>query len=551
MGTVNLGKIAFSWKGVYAAGTTYSKQDVVSYNGDSYVCIADATIGVTPTVNGPKWQLFAQGTQGVSSSAGEVIYHNGTTLAALAAGTAGQVLTVNSSGMPSWGTPDVRSGTKVKKLCNASKNRQTACYRNFGVIMNDNTVRRWGRNDNYNLGDGTTFARSTPVRPGFPTGFPGAAELYETHDGARYCLDVNGKLWSWGYNGYGQLGANDTTARTVPFYASGLSTSSIYNKTVVQVATAGGNEGYQSVLVLCSDGTVHSCGYNGYGQLGLGDVTQRNQFVQLPVLANVIQLVTGRERYTACYAVTSDGKLYSWGYNGDGQLGDGGVTQANLPVQRTGGTLAGKTIVKAFGGYMCAFALDSTGTLHGWGTNVTYGPLGNGTLANQFTPVQCATSVADCYTTTYDYPVTLIKKTDGTLWGCGAGNYSANGVVAATVSSTFVQLPVGNTVVKAVIGGTGSYNFGAALLTNGTVYVWGYNGNGQLGVGDVTVRSSPVLAPIGVRTVTDIAAYGNTSEGGLVFLMDDGQVMVSGYAGQYMNGDYNSNNSYTPLPIVF
>lgn len=94
MGTVSLGKIAFSYKGSYAVTSTYFRQDVVTLNGDSYVCLLDNTLGVSPQNNPTKWQLFAQGTAGVSSSAGELVYNNGGALAALAPGVAGQVLTV-------------------------------------------------------------------------------------------------------------------------------------------------------------------------------------------------------------------------------------------------------------------------------------------------------------------------------------------------------------------------------------------------------------------------------------------------------------------------
>jgi hypothetical protein len=70
MGTVSLGKIAFTWRGAYDASATYARQDVVGHNGDSFVCLADATTSVTPHANSPAWDLFAQGTQGVSSLPG-------------------------------------------------------------------------------------------------------------------------------------------------------------------------------------------------------------------------------------------------------------------------------------------------------------------------------------------------------------------------------------------------------------------------------------------------------------------------------------------------
>ncbi len=328
---------------------------------------------------------------------------------------------------------------------------------------------------------------------------------------------------------------------------SANASNSIAGKTVTQLALNCGTEGYNSTLVLCSDGSVHACGYNGYGQLGLGDTNQRNNFVQLPVLAGITQIAAGRERYTAYYAVKNDGTLYSWGYNGNGQLGDGSSNQANVAMPRTGGSLVGKTIVKVFGAYVHTFALDSTGALHAWGTN-DYGQLGNGNLANQFTPVQVATNVADVYAGSYDYPLTFLKKTDKTLWACGAGAYWGNS--NGSNSGNFVQVPVGNTVVKAVHGGTGSYNYGAALLENGTVYAWGYNGNGALGLGDATNRSSVELVRIAQRRVVDISSYGASSEQGLVFLLDDGQVLASGYAGEAQLPEDDSETSYVPYPVI-
>ena len=65
MGTVSLGKIAFTWRGSYDASATYARQDVVGHHGDSFVCLTDATTGVAPHANSPAWDLFAQGTQGV------------------------------------------------------------------------------------------------------------------------------------------------------------------------------------------------------------------------------------------------------------------------------------------------------------------------------------------------------------------------------------------------------------------------------------------------------------------------------------------------------
>jgi len=555
MTTVSLGKIAFKWRSTYNPATTYMKQDVVVYLGSSFVCVLDNTVGVTPIDSAAAWDLFAQGTTGVSSSSGEIIYNNGSGLVALPAGVSGQVLTVNAGGLPVWATPQVRSATKVLKLPENAANTQPNSYRKMGVIMTDGSIRAWGQQSYYLLGDGTTFSRSYPTRTAFPPTFPGASKLYYWYDMQAACIDANGQLWLWGNNDYGSCGNGNLLVTRVPFNASADALNSINGKTVIQVALSCGQQNALSTVVLCSDGTVHSCGYNAYGQLGDGSTTSKSRFSQVPVLANIAQIASGREALTSYYAITAAGALYSWGYNGDGQLGDGGTTNATIPVLRTGGSLSGKVITKVFAGPNYAMAIDSLGNLHAWGTNVTYGNLGNGTLANQFTPVQSVTgNVADVYIGQYDYPITYIKKTDNSLWACGAGDYWANGVTpVGTNTGTFTQISFGGVgIQKAIHGGSGTYNFGAALLTNGQVRVWGYNGNGALGVGDVTARSNAnSVALSGNRTVVDICAYGGGSEQGMVMLLDDGQLFAVGYGGGSQLPEDDSEASYTPMPVVF
>ncbi len=105
MATVNLGSIKFNWKGAYSGATAYVVDDVVESGGNSYVCIA-ATTGNTPP-NATYWELMAsKGTDtSVATTQGDVLYHDGTSLARLGAGTSGQVLQTGGAGAnPSWTT---------------------------------------------------------------------------------------------------------------------------------------------------------------------------------------------------------------------------------------------------------------------------------------------------------------------------------------------------------------------------------------------------------------------------------------------------------------
>ena len=103
MAQINLGSIKFNWKGTYAGGTAYVVDDVVYYNGSSYVCILAST-GNLPT-DTTYWQLMAEGgdVATVLTTQGDILYRDGSGLQRLAAGTSGQLLQTGGSGAnPSW-----------------------------------------------------------------------------------------------------------------------------------------------------------------------------------------------------------------------------------------------------------------------------------------------------------------------------------------------------------------------------------------------------------------------------------------------------------------
>jgi hypothetical protein len=113
MATVNLGSIKFKWKGTYSGATAYTVDDVVEYNGSSYICILAST-GNLPTNATYFEQMSQKGTDAdllsiASTAQGDLYYNNGGAIARLGAGTSGQYLQTNGAGAnPAWGT--VNSG---------------------------------------------------------------------------------------------------------------------------------------------------------------------------------------------------------------------------------------------------------------------------------------------------------------------------------------------------------------------------------------------------------------------------------------------------------
>ncbi len=145
MATINLGAIKFKWQGAYNAGTAYTVDDVVSYNGSSYICILAST-GNLPT-NATYWEQMAQGSDLGSISGlaqGDIFYYDGSDFQRLGAGTSGQVLQTNGTGAnPSWGTVssdfvNLGSGTVSTTVSTLSiDGYYTSDYDNYIIIIND------------------------------------------------------------------------------------------------------------------------------------------------------------------------------------------------------------------------------------------------------------------------------------------------------------------------------------------------------------------------------------------------------------------------------
>jgi hypothetical protein len=152
MATVNLGSIKFKWKGTYAGGTAYTIDDVVSYNGSSYICILAST-GNLPTNATYFEQMSAKGADGTNgtngtdltstlTTQGDILYRDGSGLVRLGAGTSGQALITGGAGAnPSWG--DAGGGVLLQyKLSSDSTNRtQSGNFSNNGFSNTlDNTI---------------------------------------------------------------------------------------------------------------------------------------------------------------------------------------------------------------------------------------------------------------------------------------------------------------------------------------------------------------------------------------------------------------------------
>jgi len=144
MAIVNLGSIKFNWQGAYNGATAYSVDDVVSYNGSSYVCTAAST-GNLPTDTNFWDQMSSAGTDGTDltttlTTQGDLVYRDGSGLQRLGAGTAGQVLQTGGTGAnPSWGTVS----SDMVKLAGVDLSGSSATSYDFTQFMDDSVYRSY------------------------------------------------------------------------------------------------------------------------------------------------------------------------------------------------------------------------------------------------------------------------------------------------------------------------------------------------------------------------------------------------------------------------
>lgn len=227
------------------------------------------------------------------------------------------------------------------------------------------TLWAWGRNTEYQLGDGTKIDRLVPTQIGAATNWSTVA-AGDTHSVARTSL---GGLWAWGGNSAGQIGNATIVAVTQP--------AQIGLETWAAVAAAGGH-----TVGIRANGTLFTWGLNGNGQLGVGDILGRSAPVQVGEGSDWA-LISAGSNFTL--AVKTDGTLWSWGSNGeldsDGQLGLGTRFDTLWPTKV--GTTNNWVAISA--GKAHALGVQSDGTMLVWGRNKE-GQLGLGDRVSRNVP---------------------------------------------------------------------------------------------------------------------------------------------------------------------
>jgi alpha-tubulin suppressor-like RCC1 family protein len=300
----------------------------------------------------------------------------------------------------------------------------------------------------------------------------GAVATGTAHDLA---LKADGTVRAWGSNSYGQLGDSTTTSRTTPTQVSGLTN-------VVAIAT-----GSRFSLAVKADGTVWSWGDNAYGQLGAASPSYRAAAAQITALTGVVAVAAGDSH---ALAVKQDGTVWSWGRNDQGQLGDGTTTNRSTPVQVLG--IGGVSLVEAGDAFSIAIetAGANSGRVWAWGKN-DKGQVGDGATATRLVPVRLPIVPASrAIAAGADWAAAV--DADGVVWtwGGNASGQLGTGVGANRASPAEVAgLPP---ILSVAAGST----FGLGASANGSAWAWGSNGKGQFGMSVDTCASAVCAIPV-------------------------------------------------------
>ena len=388
------------------------------------------------------------------------------------------------------------------------------------AIKNNGSLWAWGKNNFGQLGLGDTTPRSSPVQVGSYTNWE-QVHSYETTRAIR----TDGTLWACGYNNNGQIGNNSRTNQSIFVqigllnnwrYVTGSNATTLalrneYQEPISNLRGMGYNTqgqlgnntsthrsspvlvgshtdwtqitcGY-TVTAVKPDGTLWAWGRNGYGQLGLGDITHRSIPTQVGALSDWKQ-TTGIS--SNILAIKTDGTLWTWGYNSNLLFDPNPIVgKYSSPIQV--GSLNDWSVIESGDGTTVA-AIKTDGTLWTWGYHNWWGVLGLGDTVDRSSPVQVG-SLTDWKQVAVSQSHMIAIKTDGTLWSWGVNVNGELGLGNTTNKSSPVQ--VGSlTDWKKVATGTNTSPI-LALKTDGTLWSWGENGRGELGLGDIISRSSP------------------------------------------------------------
>ena len=473
----------------------------------------DAGSGGTPTVNSSVAVQRGAGTGWRSVSAGDFY--------TCAISTAGSLYCWGKNYFNAIGTGApinslVASPTQVAALGTgvtmASTGRTHACALKAGGVY------CWGENDYGGLGDGSTTDRALPV---LVAALPSPITAIAAGNFHSCAITSANRAACWGYNGDGQLGGGSPVGRATPRAVAGLQSGVLAvaagqshacaidgNRAVSCWGNNGqgqlgiGNEtttptptpvdylrtgmialavGGSHTCALDGEGTVYCWGYNQDGQIGNGTRDRYRQATSVPGIDGIIAISAG---WSHTCAVRYDGAVFCWGTDSQGALGLGATTSTLVPM-RVNGLPADVVAISGRLYHQCA--LTASGEVWCWGNNAS-GQLGDGTFTSRSTPVKVSGFTAPVAKLSVGMYHNCAVTNAGAAYCWGYGGFGQIGGGVTGYSTTPVQVLGFGSGTAAIAAGSEA----CAVQSTGSVHCWGANNFGQLGDGTYVWRAKPV-----------------------------------------------------------
>lgn len=368
----------------------------------------------------------------------------------------------------------------------------------------DGTIWAWGKNSSGQYGNGTTSIKRFPVKVDSVNQWKRISTSY-SH---VLAIKVDGSLWGWGENGSGELGLGDYTDR---LKAVRIGTRNDWVKVFA---------GYQRSFALTSDGKLWCWGNNASGALGDGSVTNRNIPAKMDSILKFDTVAAGSFH---TIALTKSHKMYAWGKNNNSQIGEPAlVNQFSVTTPQKIGTDSTWAMVATGGNH--SVALKTDGTIWTWGLNAE-GELGDSSLvAKRIAPAKMGTANNWKIISSQLTSSNMAQKTDGSIWGWGRNYNGIFGFEADIIKYRPYKIGTATNWKFVITGGYANY-----FLNNaGTLFSCGYNGTGGLGQGLSNTYSS-IIAQVGCLTTSNQDLLEDENELSVYPNPGNGEFHVSGF----------------------
>lgn len=312
-------------------------------------------------------------------------------------------------------------------------------------------------------------------------------------------------------------------------------------------------------LALGSDGQAYAWGNNGSGQLGTGKAggSRVPVRVALPPGVTLTQLDAGGE---FSVGLASDGSVFTWGANTEGQLGNGTREGSTLPVRVE--LPPGVAATSVVAGEYHVLALGDDGGVYGWGKDdkSQLGDGGTGFGTRRLTPVRAHTpeSLTFAHLSAGSYhSLALTAEGIAYAWGDNMQGQLGNGTTEGSPFPAVVRMPDGVTFTELHAGG----HYSVAIASDGDLFSWGANDHGQLGTGSAEEHlplPTRVAAPAGVEFVTVMPGGTGTGQDGdragaggyhTVALTTEGEALAWGRNVEGQLGNGSQSDSATPVAV--